>query len=686
MIKAPQLSVLCLPDKTESRQFDSTPFPHHRRMKASFAAMAMAAMAMAAMATAAIAMAKVRPLLLILVLLLGTKVVHAQQNQQVRVIDVVWGFDGRVVTGQFIPLSILIDNLSDQPIEASARLRRVTGMVNEVGGRSMQPVFVGPNSRRWIQFYPYIADRMATWYLDLQTEERTFTFDAMDQPRSVFDREKVEGEAQQSLPAVILDPQGVSTRSPTTIKHMPAEIFPPYATATNGLYALFLDHVPDWETPRQEAMLSWLKSGGRLHLLLDSNHQSLKFSGMLAPLNDPFPEFSVGSGTVTRHDVQRDGLTIQIVTPVVTPMALQQPDSLDNANFNQSAVNLQSSESVTTVNDDEIFSWLRDLTQPDHSWLLIFLLSLCYVALIFPGCWILSKQRTLHFLVTYGAIAGLAVVFSMIFLIIGRRGYGESTSLHSLCVARAEDDTHWSALQYNMLFVTNGDRYTIQEKDTQTLMASGASDERVDALITSGNTASFVSQIPPFSSQSMICRRRLTVDSWDLSVKEIVQSGEELTTLLMTFNDKFPVGNDVRYFVLHGRSIHTASVNGTTLTLANITEKLTHFLNPPDQGVYGNAFSPVRALPASNNQTLEDSVAECFRKSLSKLVARSMADDFVSSTSAFTLPEGKFRLLVYAPIPKFMELTVDADVRRDGRVLFVRDLPMQADSGTEPKE
>ena len=52
--------------------------------------------------------------------------VMAQDSQPLRVVEVVWGFDGRVVTGQFMPLSILVDNLSDQPIEATARLRRVT--------------------------------------------------------------------------------------------------------------------------------------------------------------------------------------------------------------------------------------------------------------------------------------------------------------------------------------------------------------------------------------------------------------------------------------------------------------------------------------------------------------------------------------------------------------------------------
>ena len=104
----------------------------------------------------------------------------AQDSQQLRVVEVVWGFDGRIVTGQFMPLSILVDNLSDQPVEATARLKRITGALIEVGGISTQPAFIGPNSRRWIQFYPYILGNSATWNFELQTEEKTYTFDSMD--------------------------------------------------------------------------------------------------------------------------------------------------------------------------------------------------------------------------------------------------------------------------------------------------------------------------------------------------------------------------------------------------------------------------------------------------------------------------------------------------------------------------
>jgi len=627
-------------------------------------------------------------LLIVIALMFVSQPVSAQQNQQVRVVEVIWGFDGRVVAGQFMPLSILIDNLSDQPIEATARLKRVAGMVNEVGGLAVQPVFLGPNSRRWVQFYPYISDRSATWYFDLLTEDQTFTFDPMDQPRSLLEQNRLDKEPDKTLSAVILDPQGMTTRLPTTIKHMPAEIFPPYGTATQGLYALFMDHVPDGEAPRQEALLSWLKSGGHLHLLLDSNSQTLRFSGLLAPLNDPFPEFSVGSGTVTRHDVQRAGLVSQIVTPAITPPEVKAAQADETAELAQQAQMAPGFRNVNSFEDAEMFSSLRKITQPEHSWILIFLLSMCYVGLIFPGCWLLSKQRRFHFLVTYGAVASLAVVFSLIFLVIGRRGYGESTSLHSLAVARAEGDTHWNSLQYSTLFVTSGNQYVIEEKDRQTLLASGSADERVDAAITSGNLASFVARIPPFSSQAVMSRRRLMTKSWGLVLTEIAQSADELTNMTWTFNENFPTGDDIQYFAVHGSKVYTlkADAGKKQLSYANLFTSLATFCQQKDEQDFGAVFLPFGGRQYSQDDPTETLQAECFRKALPRLTARSLIDDFAIDPGKFRLPEGRIRVMVYAPLPSEWDMSVSAEVRRGGRILYVKDMTLQTGLSDSPEQ
>lgn len=129
-------------------------------------------------------------------------------------------------------------------------------------------------------------------------------------------------------------------------------------------------------------MLAWLKAGGRLHLLLDQNRQTLRFSGPLAALNEPFTEYHVGSGSVTRHEIQRAELSKDIVTLAVTTQGLSKADLDEIAEYQEQAGN-GFSYGTSVTDDEDLFYELRQLTQPDHMWWLIFLLSLCYVGLIF---------------------------------------------------------------------------------------------------------------------------------------------------------------------------------------------------------------------------------------------------------------------------------------------------------------
>jgi len=618
----------------------------------------------------------------LLLTLLAACPVGAQEATKVRIADKVWGFDGRVMVGQFMPLSIELDNLSDEPIEAQATLRSVTGMIRETGGTATQSVFLGPHSRRWVQFYPFIAGQTTSWRFELRTAEGTIPFDPIDQPRSVFEDNSLQmKQGDPSLPAVILDRPSARIKIPTTIKHMPEEIFPPYATATHGLYALFMDHVPDWETPRQEALLSWLKLGGRLHLLKDQNNQTLRFSGVLAALNDPFGEFHVSSGSVTRHDIQRAQLSKELVDATLAPASLSAAELDEIAKLNETDTYSHYGHGMDIAEDEELFSELRQLTQPQHMWPLIFLLSLCYVGLIFPGCWVLSRQRTLHFLVTYGSIAGLAAVFSLIFLFIGRRGYGESSSLHTVAIARCEDDTHCSLLELTTLFVTAGNTYSIEDRDHQTLLASGASAENVDALITSGNTASFVSRIPPYSSQAIRARRRLQTDNWELAVISLKQQAEELTELTIAFGDKFPDDPLLKCDVLYRNRVHHTKIDraGRKITSLSGRELLHSYCESRSSFAGGGTYSPYDEQPEVEP---EDPVAACFDRILPGLVRRSLVDDCTNDIEKFRLPEDRIRLLIYAPMSAEQHLTVNTEVRHTGRILYVRDLLINANGKT----
>ena len=658
-----------------------------------------------------------RAIVCVLQLSLLTATAFGQQQPSLQTIgQPQWGFDNRVVVGHFMPLSILLDNLSSDPVEGELSLRLVTGMLREGGGTLVQPLFIDAQSRRWVTFYPYVSGITGSWRLTLKTTDgEVIELDEIEQGRSIFLNEQGNQSAGGVLmPAVILDPSGMATRSPTTIKHMPSEVFPPYSTATTALAVLFLDHVPDWETPRQSALLGWLKRGGRLHLLLDQNNQQLQFSGILAPLNEPFDEFEVESGIVYRHNFQREALSEQMVKTVTELQKRDITDPEELADIER-ATQYGMLFQTGAVDDNDLFDMLRERTQPDHAWWLLFLLSMAYVGLIFPGCWLLSKQPRLHFSATYGAIIGLATLFSLFFIAIGRRGYGETTVVHTLGVARAEDATNWHVFGYDNLFVIDGDRYRIEEKDHESLMAAEAGSDITDAQVTSGNIASFVTRIPPFSSQAVLSQRRLSLPDWQLHVKGIGQSNDVLTSLTIGFGSSFPADDPeppkplitrekqvadsfgqvqtpapgfwhrVKCYAIYGRTVHDLQVNRTTneLTLSNVRMKVSQFSNPGDiRGQFSR--SPFGGM---GYEDIEDNpLEECYRRALPMLFRRMLLDSFIPRPAEFSVPDGRVRLLVYAPVPKAMELPTSVEAQRIGRLLFVRDLPLNSSLPAAPAE
>ena len=102
---------------------------------------------------------------LLVTLCAAPRVTFAQSaDQQLKVVEQIWGFDGRVQPGQFNPLSILLDNQTDDPIDATATLQRIQGMLTPTGGLYAQKILIAPTARRWIQFYPYAV----AWSLRLR--------------------------------------------------------------------------------------------------------------------------------------------------------------------------------------------------------------------------------------------------------------------------------------------------------------------------------------------------------------------------------------------------------------------------------------------------------------------------------------------------------------------------------------
>ena len=598
--------------------------------------------------------------------------VSAQSTQrELKVVQHVWGFDGRVQPGQFNPLAILLDNQTDDPIDATATLQRVHGMLNASGGQLTQQVFIAPTARRWIFFYPYISEsQQSEWRLAFNGKK----LQDIQQPRPAW---RMSTDKKDQPPQVIiLDRAGQISTQPPTVKHLQENIFPPYATVTFGLHTVFLDHVPDWEQPRQSAFMSWLKQGGRLHVLKDIRGEYPRFSGPMVDLNHPLDRFAIGSGIVLRHDVQRSGVTEDLVRRAMVVDTLKDIDKELEEQLEEKLYQTNQGigvfvETEPSSIDDTLFRQMRELTMPEHAWWLIFLLALCYIGLIFPGCFVVSKKKNLHFLATYGAIVGLSLVFSVLFLVIGRRGYGETTNLQTLAVARAEDDSNWNIFQWNALFVTAGDNYFAQAPKQQAVIATANSLERQDALATYGNEAHIAMRIPPFSSQTFVTRRRISAEPWTLEIQNIESRTNNLDSLNLKVGGSIPTGDTTKYMVMSRRHVYEMKYNAKskTLDLFGKRRAIAEFCQPQYSYDYTNPWGV--AMKPDDARTDQEIF---YDDAIRMLMQRCLLDDLVKKPARFELPSDRVRVMVYTEAPRDFVMDISSEVKHTGRILFTKDV------------
>ncbi len=623
------------------------------------------------MVTAAIMRVALLPVLIALMTV--SPAAFAQSDKALDIKDRIWGFDGRVQPGHFNPVSLLVDNISDEPVEAMATFAETQGVLFDSTGKQVQSVYIAPHSRKWVQFYPYIGNMYQTeWRLKIGRQ----SFDSLTQPRAALKTDLASDE--QRPQAVIFDRPDYNSNQPTTIKHFPEHIFPPYSTVTFGLHTVFMDHAPDWELPREQAFIAWLKMGGRLHILKDQRGGYPEFSGELAELSQPFDRFRVGSGLVVRHDIQRSELTADVVSEALgTETHQTEEQALEDSIQQAEQQQLQYGTTYDTMTtpgyqDDEIFKAMRQMTQPDHAWWLIFLLAITYIGMIFPGCWILSQKKQVHFLATYGAIAGLSVVFSILFLLIGRRGYGESTTLHSLAVARMEDDTHASLFQWNALFVTDGDTYAAGAPDQQSVFATASGETNVNAATVAGNSGGIEIQIPPYSAQTFVSRRRVTLPDLQFRIAGAELNSAGLKSLTVSTGDRFDPPEGTVFRAIAGSRIYRLAFDPETrlITQAGAISRLGQFTRGEFDQQFGFSLFGSQT-DVNDDRTLEQ---RFYDDALPRIVRRALLDDLVYDPAKFTLPTDRVRLLIYTTMPDELHVPIDVESRRTGRVLIVQDL------------
>ncbi len=318
---------------------------------------------------------------------------------------------------------------------------------------------------------------------------------------------------------------------------------------------------------------------------------------------------------------------------------------------------------------------MRQFTQPEHAWWLIFLLSLVYIGAIFPGCWFLAKKKR-HFLTVYGAIVGLSIVFSGLFLIIGRRGYGEYTTHHTIAISRIEDSTAQSVLEWNALFVTSGDEYSITGKDEQTLFAIPGSGHQSDAAMIAGNDARLSVSIPPFSTQTFVCRRQRPIADWDIKVLSSRPLKDGIADVLLQYGPGLEIDPAAQIHIQFGRNLFRVSCNHEQRRL-----KQTGRVGPLRRFCEDYHRNSLNTF--GFGYYADDTPDDFYNSLLPAVIVRSLADDGISDPGELNVPPDRVRLYLYTRLPEDQFIETHTQPRRQGRILYVRDIPLKSETAIQ---
>src|SRR5688572_25557781 len=71
--------------------------------------------------------------------------------------EIRWGFDGKVVSGRFNILSVLVDEPGPAPYDGEISLSETRGSTLAIGAPHVQKIYVTPGTQKWVQFTPFLT-------------------------------------------------------------------------------------------------------------------------------------------------------------------------------------------------------------------------------------------------------------------------------------------------------------------------------------------------------------------------------------------------------------------------------------------------------------------------------------------------------------------------------------------------
>jgi hypothetical protein len=580
------------------------------------------------------------------------------------VVEMRWGFDGKVVRQRFMPLSILVNHPLPTAFEGEMRLTKRMANGSQVDAPLIESVFVSPFGERWVQFYPYCANDWGEEFVLEVFDNRGRLVQALDVPK-----------ARTGWPArVIIDTGKSAARKNTPLKRLPEQLFPPFITALDGLQVVFFDGVPDWDEPRRQAFLDWLHLGGTAYVMKGSDDSVLAFPAGLAALNSPLDETTVGAGRIFRLDYTRAQADAAILTNALARVparliikadgtaekapVLDATDTDDNGSQ-------QYQDAGDPLASTSFLQRLRKMTKVEHNWPLLHLLFWIYIGLIFPGCYLAGRKWT-DYRTVYLALLGTVAVFSVLFGLVGRRGYGEASAVHSIALARVLPDGQADVSQWSNTFVTSGGDYSIKHAGQGTLYATCNSNEAVRRWIRNGAEAEFLADIPPFSSREFAHRMRVPLPVPKFRVIAGGPSPDGLRGVVIATEGTLPPKAEMNA-LLYGDSFYTVQHTDGKITVGGKIGTVPGYLRVQDFNNWQHNFG---GGWGQQDQTTE----QRFREMFTPLISRSLNVKSPGDADAVLLPPHTARLFYFAPMTDEFMIRNPYLGRQEGWVLYTVDL------------
>ncbi|MEW4488582.1 hypothetical protein AB1L42_10900 [Thalassoglobus sp. JC818] len=593
----------------------------------------------------------------------------------ITVSEIQWGFDGRVPLNHFVPVTLQVHNLGPTPWQGELRLQRTIRQKEHVfGGTYVEPVTLQGEETRWIQMVVYVPNDVEDWSLTW----------GPDQNHTIDFPPVVRGERATLL---VYDTDSVQ-QGDSVLKRMSEDRFPTTIAALDGLRGLILDRPPFWQGARIRTLRDWLYSGGRIYIIFGPDRTYPAFPKAMDFLNRQEDFFQVGQGTVQRIPLTADEFSLEEArTRLFNDELVDENNRLkrempDRQNSSALAQAMKASQAVWSKNTD-IFRELIELSKFERKWWLIYPAVLAYLFLLFPACFQIGTElRSVR--TFYIVFFSSAVLFSLIFALLGKVGGGVDSRIRTVVVAKTLGDGAFDVTGWSTLANVFAGEFDVEFPGTGGTMTTAQEAEAADVTMFTSTECRATARMPPDARQTFHFRTRVSTNSGSPVLVNHSISGLQLLSISVDISDAIP-HEPLQAFVIYNDIVYELDVTSPTLALATgkkPTDLNAYLYRPFSLGFNTwNAWSPSSAEEDEEDEKL---VGLLRYKVMSRLlVGSSFGLTETIEPSELKLPEGSARLLVMTELPEEMMAESDDFPDQEGVVMYCYDLDLDLGPGAQ---